>query len=95
MRLLFLFFGSLSQSIAHGVVLLENLPRDFGVSRRRVIVRKMRGARFREGYHDFNILIGGIEVYPRLIASEHKSDIRRAAVPSGLAELDAFVGRRD
>ena len=80
------------QSIAHGVVTLENLPRDFGVSRRRVIVRKMRGARFREGYHDFNILTGGIEVYPRLIASEHKADVPRTAVPSGLAELDDLLG---
>lgn len=80
------------QSIAHGVLMLENLPRDFGVTRRRLAVRKMRASRFREGYHDFIIETGGVQVFPRLIASEHKSSFKRVAVPSGLAELDALMG---
>jgi circadian clock protein KaiC len=80
------------QSIAHGVVLLENLPRDFGVKRRRLEVRKLRGSRFREGFHDFTIETGGVEVFPRLIASEHATSIKRGAVPSGLDALDALMG---
>ena len=80
------------QSIAHGVLMLENLPRDFGVKRRRLEVRKMRGTRFREGYHDFVIETGGLQVFPRLVASEHKPVRKRAPVPSGLPELDALMG---
>jgi circadian clock protein KaiC len=35
------------QSIAHGVLSLENLPRDYGVKRRRLEVLKLRGSSFR------------------------------------------------
>src|SRR3954471_20907636 len=60
------------QSIAHGVILMQSLDREFGIKRRRLEVRKMRGSRFREGFHDFTIETGGIRVYPRLVASEHR-----------------------
>ena len=40
-------------SIAHGVITLEQAPRDFGNERRRLRVVKMRGIKFRGGYHDF------------------------------------------
>ena len=80
------------QSIAHGVLKLENIPRDLGVKRRRLEVRKLRGSRFREGYHDFTIKTGGIAVYPRLVASEHGSSVPRSYVPSGLPGLDALMG---
>ena len=40
-------------SIAHGVISLEQSPRDFGAERRRIRVVKMRGLKFRSGYHDF------------------------------------------
>jgi circadian clock protein KaiC len=39
------------QSIAHGVIKLQSLERDFGIRRRRMEVHKLRGSRFREGYH--------------------------------------------
>ena len=57
------------QSIAHGVLMLERVPRDYGRHRRRVQVAKMRGSVYREGYHDYTITTGGVEVYPRLVAS--------------------------
>jgi circadian clock protein KaiC len=76
------------QSIAHGVIMMQSLERDFGIKRRRVEVRKLRGSAYREGFHDYTIETGGISVYPRLIASEHKPGFERKAVPSGIKELD-------
>jgi len=80
------------QSIAHGVLMLEKVPRDYGRIRRRVQVAKMRGSAYREGYHDYTIATGGVEVYPRLVASEHTQGPPDGVVLSGLAELDALWG---
>ena len=76
------------QSIAHGVIMMQSLERDFGIKRRRVEVRKLRGSAYREGFHDYTIETGGISIYPRLIASEHKPGFERKRVPSGLKGLD-------
>jgi circadian clock protein KaiC len=76
------------QSIAHGVVMMQSLERDFGIKRRRVEIRKLRGSAFREGYHDFTIETGGLSIYPRLVAAEHKPGFERKCVPSGLQGLD-------
>jgi circadian clock protein KaiC len=80
------------QSIAHGVVLLEQLTPEYGAHRRRLRVIKFRGARFRGGYHDFNIYRGGLEVFPRLVASEHRREASLERVPSGLPQLDLLLG---
>jgi circadian clock protein KaiC len=80
------------QSISHGVIMLESLEREYGIKRRRLEVRKLRGAQFREGFHDYTIKRGGLEVYPRLIASEHSSDFAPMQISSGLQELDQLVG---
>jgi circadian clock protein KaiC len=80
------------QSIAHGVLMLQNLGRDFGINRRRMEVRKLRGSRFREGFHDYVIESGGVAVFPRLIASEHNPGSSRTPVHSGLDELDSLLG---
>jgi circadian clock protein KaiC len=80
------------QSIAHGVVRLEQLYPEFGSERRRLIVLKYRGVRFRGGYHDFIIKRGGIEVYPRLIASEHRPSPSAGMLASGIAEIDSLLG---
>jgi circadian clock protein KaiC len=79
-------------SIAHGVITLEQTPRDFGAERRRLRIVKMRGIKFRGGYHDFDLNTGGLTVYPRLIAAEHRSTTTHSAVSSGQAELDALLG---
>ena len=80
------------QSIAHGVILMQSLDREFGIKRRRLEIRKMRGSRFREGFHDFTIETGGVKVYPRLVASEHRPGFKRETVGSGVVELDALFG---
>jgi circadian clock protein KaiC len=80
------------QSIAHGVVRLEQLYPEYGAERRRLMVLKYRGVRFRGGYHDYVIRRGGLEVFPRLIASEHRADPVAEKLASGIAELDSLVG---
>lgn len=79
-------------SIVHGVVRLENLAREYGTKRRRLEVLKMRGVVFREGFHDYDIRTGGLEVYPRLVALEHQTNFPRGLVASGIHELDALLG---
>ena len=79
-------------SIAHGVIQLEQQPRDFGEERRRLRVIKMRGSRFRGGYHDFNLETGGLVVFPRLVAAEHNRPFTVEQVSSGNAGLDALLG---
>ena len=79
-------------SIAHGVISLEQSPRDFGAERRRLRVVKMRGIKFRGGYHDFELDTGGLTVFPRLIAAEHHAAFDMASVTSGNAGLDALLG---
>ena len=83
------------QSIAHGVMMMQSLERDFGIKRRRVEVHKLRGSSYREGFHDYTIESGGIRIYPRLIAAEHKPGFERRSVLSGIEELAAelFRGR--
>jgi circadian clock protein KaiC len=81
-----------AHSIAHGVIRLEELTPDYGAERRRLRVMKYRGQRFRGGYHDFIIKTGGIEVFPRLVSSEHRTKFSAAVLSSGIAELDALLG---
>ena len=79
-------------SIAHGVMRLEELAPDYGAERRRVRVIKYRGSKFRGGYHDVTISKGGINVFPRLVASEHKLSQARVTQSTGIAEFDALLG---
>ena len=79
-------------SIAHGVVLLEQNAVDYGAERRRLRVVKMRGMPFRSGFHDFTIKQGGLEIYPRLVAAEHRGPVAGGLAMSGKPELDAMVG---
>lgn len=80
------------QSIAHGGVLLEHSIPAVGTLRRRLSVTKYRGSDFRGGYHDYCIRRGGLEVFPRLIAAEHRSESSRQRLSSGLDGLDRLLG---
>lgn len=79
-------------SLAHGVITLERLTLDFGAARRRLQVQKLRGVDFVAGFHDVAIRKGGVDVYPRLIASEHREAFAGDPTPSGVQELDALLG---
>src|SRR5882757_9756903 len=79
-------------SVAHGVLRLDELAPAYGAERRRVRVIKYRGVRFRGGYHDVTITTGGLNVFPRLVASEYRSNFVRSTMSSGLAGLDRLLG---
>jgi len=80
------------QSIAHGVLLLEQLHPEYGTERRRLRVVKYRGVKFRGGFHDYLIQRGGLVVFPRLVAAEHRQPTTRRKLRSEIAELDALLG---
>jgi circadian clock protein KaiC len=80
------------QSIAHGVITLEQLSPEYGASRRRLIVRKIRGSTFRGGHHDFAIQTGGLQVYPRLVAAEYRHSFKPENISSEVPGLDALLG---
>jgi circadian clock protein KaiC len=79
-------------SIAHGVLRMEELAPVYGAERRRVRIMKYRGVKFRGGYHDATITTGGLNVFPRLVASEHRTPFERSALSSNIAELDQLLG---
>lgn len=79
-------------SVAHGVIRLEELAPEYGAERRRARVIKYRGRPFRGGFHDFAIRHGGIEVFPRLISGEHRTEFDRAPLSSGIKGLDSLLG---
>ncbi len=79
-------------SIAHGVISLEGNAPNYGSERRRVKIAKYRGRAFRGGYHDFIISTGGVKVFPRLVAAEHRGTVDVVAVPSGINQLDQLLG---
>ena len=79
-------------SVAHGVLRLEELAPAYGAERRRARIIKYRGVKFRGGYHDVTITTGGLNVFPRLVASEHRTSFARGSLSSGIAELDQLLG---
>jgi circadian clock protein KaiC len=80
------------QSIAHGVLRLEQRVADYGSERRRLQVVKLRGVKYKGGFHDFCIQSGGVRVFPRIIAAEHRARPRVEVFPSGISGLDALLG---
>ena len=79
-------------SIAHSVIHLDQLAPIYGGERRRLRIVKCRGQSFRGGYHDFNIHAGGIAVFPRLVAAQHRTGFTGELLQSGIAELDQLLG---
>jgi circadian clock protein KaiC len=80
------------QSIVHGVIELEHAPPSYGPDRRRLRLAKLRAQSYASGYHDFKIRTGGIVVYPRLVAAEHRRGFEAGTLSSGMPELDALFG---
>ena len=73
------------QSLAHGVLALEQLAPGYGGQRRRLRVQKVRGVPFRDGYHDYAIGTGGLVVFPRLVAGGQRA--RRGSRPLSASGL--------
>ena len=80
------------QSIAHAVVRLEQQHSAYGATRRRLLITKYRGHPYRDGYHDYRIQRGGLQVFPRLVASEHVVPMVQARMASGVGALDDLLG---
>ena len=80
------------RSLAHGVLLLENLPFEYGRTRRRVRILKLRGQAATEGFHDFTIARGGLIVYPQLVPARNAERRSLSPVSSGVKELDTLLG---
>jgi len=81
-----------AEALVHGYLTLHQDAPEYGGQRRRLRVHKMRGMPFRDGFHDFSIQTGGIEVYPRLIAAEHVDQHAEECMASGLPQLDTLLG---
>lgn len=84
-------------SLCHGVIELEETTTDHASTTSRLKVIKLRGVAFDKGYHDYEILHGGLHVYPRLIASKergksaHEGQARKESA-SGIPALDQLLG---
>ena len=79
-------------SIAHGVISLEQIAKEFGKERRRVNIMKMRGIKFRGGYHDYILDTGGLRIFPRLVAAEHSAAFTPVTRSTGSDGLDMLLG---
>lgn len=85
-------FGEIQpESLVGGNVVLERTLPQYGRARRRMFVTKVRGAEFREGFHDYEILTGGVIIHPRLVAAEHHDAFKRDNLQSGVAGLDTML----
>ena len=80
------------RSLAHGVILLQVIALEYGSERRRLQVTKVRGIKFRGGFHDYRILTGGVEVYPRVLQEEPRVNLTADNLRSGSGPLDELLG---
>jgi circadian clock protein KaiC len=74
------------------VINLEQSVDQYGPERRRLRVMKMRGIKFRGGDHDVVLDTGGLSVFPRLVASEHRELPSHSVVSTGVSKLDELMG---
>jgi circadian clock protein KaiC len=80
------------RSVAHAVLTLELADQAYGAERRRLRVVKYRGIAFHGGAHDYKIVKGGLNVYPRLVAAATRVVSERRQLSSGLPQLDQLIG---
>jgi circadian clock protein KaiC len=62
------------------------------VELRKFHIVKLRGVSFRGGTHDYLIERGGLRIFPRLVAAEHRQDFVVRSHSSGVAGLDQLLG---
>jgi circadian clock protein KaiC len=81
-----------SQTLADGIIELQQADSRYGADRRRLRVRKLRGCRYLSGAHDFTITTGGLVLYPRLVAQGYSSLPSAEPLQCGIPEIDALTG---
>lgn len=79
------------ESLVGGNIVLERHLPAYGRSQRKLFVTKVRGADFREGYHDYELVQGGMVVHPRLVAAEHHDRFSSKIIASGIEHLDEML----
>jgi circadian clock protein KaiC len=79
------------QSLAHGVIRLQQSVHDFGIARRRLEIVKLRGVDYVGGFHDFKIETGGLRVFPRLENRRQNRALPKETLKTGLAGLDSLL----
>jgi circadian clock protein KaiC len=80
------------EALVHGYFTLQQDAPEYGGERRRLRIHKMRGIAFRDGFHDFSIQTGGIELFARLVAAEHPPTRDEGPLGTGLTAFDALLG---
>jgi circadian clock protein KaiC len=80
------------ESIAHGVISLDYTPNEYGKQRHTIRVVKMRGLSFQSGDHDFNIVKGGLSVFPRLRTDSQTVPNNELVLKSHEANVDTLIG---
>lgn len=83
-----------AESYLGSVIRLECRTPDYGPTRRRLQIVKMRGHEFATGYHDMRIKTGGVEVYRRLVAAEDRRRFEPRSLSTGIDDLDEMLGGR-
>lgn len=78
-------------SLCYGAIRLQSQTPEFGRTRRKLEVLKLRGSSFREGYHDYTLQRGGMSVYPSLVAAEHRVGEITGCQPTGVEGLDRLL----
>lgn len=81
-----------ARSLVHGLFTLRTTMLEYGRSRQRLRVTKIRNIPHPRIWHDYSIKTGGIEIYPHLVANEHKGGRVSGPATSDVAELDALLG---
>jgi circadian clock protein KaiC len=79
------------KTISHGEIELSRIEPLYGPERRRLRVDKLRGHSFISGFHDYTIVRGGLNVFPRLISSEHRKLFTQEQISSGNNEIDHLL----
>lgn len=80
------------ESVVGGNIIMEKHLPAYGGASRRLYVSKVRGADFRDGYHDYAITQDGVVVHPRLVAAEHHETFAPDMLESRLEGLDELIG---
>lgn len=85
-------FGNIQpESLVGGNIVFERFLPQYGRARRRMYATKVRGSNFREGYHDYEIVQGGVIIHPRLVAAEHHESFKQELHRSGITNLDIML----
>ena len=82
-----------AQSIAHGIISLDQWVPAYGGIRRRVRIVKYRGMTFIGGLHDCRIDRGGLRVFPRLVRADRPAAANvDGTLQSDVPSLDQLLG---